>query len=59
MKKTLRQAWRLLGGFLRELSDENAYTRYLQRSGRTHSGHEWRAFIDGRHRRKFKNAKCC
>jgi len=57
--KILRQGWELLQGLLRELSDENAYARYLQRSGRIHSGQEWRIFIDKRHGRKFKNAKCC
>ncbi|MBV8706453.1 MAG: putative selenoprotein [Acidobacteriaceae bacterium] len=57
--KILRQGWELLQGFLRELSDEGAYARYLQRSGRDHSGQEWRDFIDKRHGRKFKNAKCC
>jgi hypothetical protein len=57
--KTLRKAWNLLQELLYELSDENAYARYLQKSGRTHSGQEWRAFIDRRHGRKFKNAKCC
>ena len=57
--KILSQAWELLQELLRELSDENAYARYLQRNRRTHSGQEWRAFIDRRHGRKFKNAKCC
>ncbi len=51
--KILRRAWELLEGLLRELSDENAYARHLQRSGRTHSGQEWRTFIDRRHGRKF------
>jgi hypothetical protein len=57
--KILCRVWELLKGLLHELSDENAYARYLQRSGKTHSGQEWRAFIDRRHGRKFKNAKCC
>jgi hypothetical protein len=55
----LRRAWKLVEGLLRELSDENAYARYLQRSGQIHSGQAWREFIDRRHGRKFKNAKCC
>jgi hypothetical protein len=57
--KTLRRACQLLKELLHELSDENAYARYLQRTGRIHSGSQWRAFIDHRHGRKFKNAKCC
>jgi hypothetical protein len=55
----LRQGWKLLHELFREISDESAYTRYLQRNGRTHSGQEWRTFIDQRQGRKFKNAKCC
>lgn len=55
----LKDALRLLLGLARELSDENGYHRYLQNSGKLHSGDEWRAYIDRRHRRKFQNAKCC
>ncbi len=55
----LRRGWKLLHALFREISDEGAYKRHLQRSGRTHSGQEWRTFIDRRHGRKFKNAKCC
>lgn len=43
----------------RELSDEGAYARYLESTGRTHSRSEWCVFIDRRHRRKYQNAKCC
>jgi hypothetical protein len=43
----------------RELSDENAYARYLKATGRTHSNSEWRSFIDCRLRRKYQNTKCC
>ena len=57
--KFLQRAARLLIALARELSDENGYRRFLQTSGRTHSGPEWRAYIDRRHRRKFQNAKCC
>lgn len=50
---------RLLKALARELSDEGAYDRYLASSGRVHSQAEWRRFIDGRHRRKYRNGKCC
>jgi hypothetical protein len=43
----------------RELSDETAYARHLKMTGHAHSAAEWRAFSDGRHRRKYQNAKCC
>jgi hypothetical protein len=55
MKKLLR----FLKELARELSDENAYARHLQLTGRPHSAAEWRTFIDARHRRKYANAKCC
>jgi hypothetical protein len=44
---------------IRELSDEAAYERHLQVSGRIHSAQEWQSFIDRRYRRKYQNAKCC
>ncbi len=55
----LRQAVQLLLALARELSDESGYHRYLQRTGKLHSGPEWRAYIDGKQRRKFQNPKCC
>lgn len=58
----MRLATRLLRfslALLRELSDESAYGRYLAQSGKSHSASEWKHFIDGRHRRKYRNAKCC
>ena len=57
--KRARKALRLLVALARELADENGYRRYLQSTGRLHSGVEWRAYIDRRNGRKFQNAKCC
>ena len=57
--KRVMQVFRLFCSFLGELSDENGYARYLASTGKTHSGREWRAYIDRRHNGKFKNAKCC
>ena len=48
-----------LVGLARELSDEAAYRRYLERAGCKPSSEAWRTFIDRRHRRKYQNAKCC
>lgn len=44
---------------LRELSDENAYARYLHEHGTQHSGSEWRRFCDQRFAAKYRKAKCC
>jgi hypothetical protein len=55
----IRKILSFLKALARELSDENAYARHLALAGRPHSGAEWRAFIDSRHRRKYQNAKCC
>jgi len=55
----LQQVFRLLVSLIREISDESAYERYLRNSGQQHSRETWRRFIDKRHSRKFKNAKCC
>ncbi|MCC6262753.1 MAG: carbon starvation protein A [Bryobacterales bacterium] len=45
--------------FLRELSSEAAYARYLLRHARKHSPAEWKHFSDHHLRRKYSNAKCC
>ena len=54
-----RRIWSFLVALARELSDESAYSRHLKLAGRSHSGSEWRSFIDSRHRRKYQSAKCC
>jgi hypothetical protein len=55
----LRKLWNFGRALARELSDESAYERHLQFTGRRHSAEEWRAFSDRRHQRKYQNAKCC
>ncbi len=57
--KHARKLLRFWIALARELSDENAYARYLKSTSRTHSAGEWRSFIDRRHRRKYRSAKCC
>jgi hypothetical protein len=57
--KMLRKVLGLFVSLARELADENAYTRYLQRTGRPHSRAEWILFSDQRHRNKYQRAKCC
>lgn len=57
--KLLKRIVELAVYLARELSDEGGYRRYLEQSGSVHSGETWRHYIDGRHRRKFQNPKCC
>lgn len=54
-----RKLIRYVLALARELSDENAYARYLETTGHGHSQAEWRRFSEDRHRRKYQNAKCC
>ena len=55
----MRAVWRVIVGFLRELSDESAYDRHLHAHGRSHSPREWRHFQEERLRAKYARAKCC
>lgn len=58
----MRRLKRLLSFALalaRELSDEKAYARHLERTGRAASAAEWKAFTQRRYRAKYQNAKCC
>ena len=55
----MRRIGKLILALLRELSDQNAYQRYLAMEGREHSGAEWRKFSERRFRGKYMRAKCC
>ena len=55
----LRMFGRLMLALLRELSDENAYQRYLAAERREHSAEEWRKFSEARLREKYFRPKCC
>jgi hypothetical protein len=55
----LRRFGKLALALLRELADENAYQRHLERRGRPASGEEWRRFSEERLRAKYARAKCC
>ncbi len=44
---------------LREIGDQNAYSRHLAAHGAVASGAEWRRFSDERFRAKYQRAKCC
>jgi len=55
----LRAFGRLLIGILRELADESAYARHLERHGEAPSPAAWRRFSEERLRAKYSRAKCC
>ena len=55
----MRRIGRMILALLRELADENAYQRYLEKQGSRHSREEWRKFCDLRLRAKYHRAKCC
>ncbi len=57
--RVLLRILRLLNSFAHELSDQNAYGRYLQQRGQSHSAEAWQRFSEGRYRKRFGNAKCC
>ena len=57
--KLAARVFALLRNLIRELSDEAAYARHLDVTGRPHNPAEWRAFTENRYRRKFGNSKCC
>ncbi len=44
---------------LREIGDQNAYSRHLSAHKVAHSAAEWRRFSDERFRAKYQKAKCC
>jgi hypothetical protein len=57
--KALLQLLKYLRDLARELSDETAYRRHLERGSLQHSAQEWRRFCDVRLREKYQQGKCC
>ena len=55
----MRRFCELVLALLRELSDENAYQRYLDAHGCKPSKQEWRRFSEEHLRAKYARAKCC
>ena len=55
----MRYVWSILVGIVRELTDENAYSRHLKAHGVEHSAEEWRRFHEHRLASKYARAKCC
>jgi hypothetical protein len=59
MAATFRRFLHIVVGILREIGDENAYSRHLLSHRRQHSGREWRTFCEERLRAKYQRPKCC
>jgi hypothetical protein len=51
--------WRVLWAVLREIGDENAYSRYLTLRGLAPSRENWHAFSEQRMCAKYRKPKCC
>jgi hypothetical protein len=49
----------ILQGILDELSDQNAYRRFLAVHGLQHSPAAWREFQDEHWRSKSRRGRCC
>lgn len=56
---TIRHFGRTILAILRELADENAYTRHLKAHGCTNSPEEYRRFQAEHFKAKYQRAKCC
>lgn len=55
----MKPFWRGVIVLLKELADENAYTRHLRARNLRHSPEEWRLFLDRRLQKKYSQGKCC
>ena len=57
--KRLREIAALVWEILRELADERAYARHLERHGMAPSRAAWQAFSEERQRATYTRPKCC
>ena len=57
--KSIRAFFRILLATLREIFDENAYQRYLLRTGSTASAQSYREFTREREAGMATRPKCC
>jgi hypothetical protein len=51
--------WAVVRGIVAELSDQNAYQRYLRAHGVGESPEEWRRFQDHHWAGKARRGRCC
>jgi len=59
MKYFLRRLLEISTGILAELTDQNAYRRYLAAHDLEPSGASWRAFQDEHWQAKSRRGRCC
>ncbi len=59
MRERIHCAWRLLLATLREIFDENAYTRFLAREGVASSRIAYAAFLREREAAVQRRPRCC
>ena len=55
----LRSFVDIVRGILNELADQNAYRRFLDTHGQTHSPQAWRQFQDEHWQAKSRRGRCC
>lgn len=54
-----QNAWKIIWGMLREIFDESAYDRFLQRTRATRSIESYRSFVREREAVIAKRPRCC
>lgn len=55
----LQNGWKILFSALREIFDESAYDRFLQRTKKPHSAESYRAFMRERESATAQKPRCC
>ncbi|HET9285809.1 MAG TPA: CstA-like transporter-associated (seleno)protein [Candidatus Angelobacter sp.] len=55
----LQNGWKILRSILREIFDESAYDRFLQRTKTSHSVESYRAFMRERESAAAQKPRCC
>jgi uncharacterized short protein YbdD (DUF466 family) len=55
----LKHCYDLLLRFLKEISDESAYLRYLERHGMEPTRQSWQSFHEECLQSRFTRPKCC
>jgi len=55
----LRNLYTILRGIVNELSDQNAYARFLKAHALEHSPDAWRHFQDEHWEAKSRRGRCC
>ncbi|HKR95381.1 MAG TPA: CstA-like transporter-associated (seleno)protein, partial [Candidatus Angelobacter sp.] len=59
LSRRLQNGWKILRSALREIFDESAYERFLQRTRSAHSAESYRAFMRERESAAARKPRCC